>query len=238
MDLNADLGEGGLQDEALMPYITSCSIACGGHTGTFESVETTLELALKYGVAVGAHPSYPDPQFFGRRSIKMNKNDLQKSIENQLQLFAVALNKSKGARWQHIKPHGALYNDMAQDRTLARAVLEVFSFFDIKGLFLPAKMPVVNLAREKGFLVWEEVFADRKYNDHGQLVSRKLPGAVLSKNSDVVSQVKQWKNGAVETDTGATFETRWDTLCLHSDTPNASSIAQDLAVHFKFKKLS
>ena len=237
MDLNADFGEGGLEDASLMPYLTSCSIACGGHFGTKESITKAITLAQEHGVAVGAHPAYPDPENFGRYSLKIPLAELQKSLASQLELFAAVCQEHQ-TTWQHIKPHGALYNDLAKDEKLADAVLEVFATFSVKGLFLPAKMPVVDRARKLGFCVWEEVFADRQYRPNGNLVSRSIAGAVLSDIPAVLNQVTQWVEGGVKTHTGSRFTAAWDTLCLHSDTPNAVDIARALNDHFSFKKLT
>jgi len=237
MDLNADLGEGGLEDASLMPYLTSCSIACGGHFGTKESITKSIALAQEHGVAVGAHPAYPDPENFGRYSLNIPLAELQKSLASQLELFAAVCQEFQ-TPWQHIKPHGALYNDLAKDEKLADAVLEVFATFSATGLFLPAKMPVVDRAREQGFCVWEEIFADRQYSPNGNLVSRRIAGAVLSDIPAVLNQVTQWVEGGVQTHTGSRFTAAWDTLCLHSDTPNAVDIARALNDHFSFKKLT
>ena len=234
IDLNCDLGEwrtkeGAALDETIMPFISSCNIACGGHIGDEESMRTTITLAQKYGVAVGAHPGYPDPANFGRVVMDIDTELLKESIVDQLTLFKSYLDEF-GAELHHIKPHGALYNQAVKDETTAKVVVSAINQV-CPGItvYLPEGSLSADIAKEEGLRVIHEVFADRVYEDDLQLRSRSLQGAVLHKEAEVIAQVHQLVlDGKVLTYSGIKKSIKAETICLHSDTPGAITLAKTI----------
>ena len=184
VDLNCDLGESfgayrmGM-DEAVVPHVTSINVACGYHAGDPLIMEKTMTLAAKHGVAVGAHPGFPDLLGFGRRPMAVTPEEAGAYVKYQLGAL-MAFAKSHGLKLQHVKPHGALYNMAAKDAKLARGIAQAVASVD-KGIYLMGLAGSVMLeeAEKAGLPVISEVFADRAYNDDGSLVSRSLPGAVI-----------------------------------------------------------
>lgn len=228
MDLNCDLGEKTGNDTLLFPYISSCSIACGGHVGDVKSINTAIKEAVKHGVKVGAHPSYPDPFSFGRKTMVLSKSLFQSSIRKQLQLFKDVLD-SFSLPWNHIKPHGALYNDLATDYGLAQQFLEVvLEFPEVKKIYCMAAQPIVSWVTNMDLIAVEEAFGDRAYNEHGRLVSRNSPQAVYTTLDQVEKQVKQLKSGFVQPLSGHKIPLQVGTVCIHSDTLNAPIFVQRL----------
>ena len=233
MDINIDLGEGGQEDKALLQYVSSCNIACGGHAGDPDSVRQTLIWAQQAGVAVGAHPSYPDRKYFGRRRLQIAANDLEAALLEQLELFRLCLSTLE-MPWHHIKPHGALYNDLVTDRDMGVSFIRVLRALDFRGVvYALAGSPWVIQLQRAGFTVWEEGFVDRRYTDSGQLLSRQEQHAVLTDAADVLQQAENLHKGQVVTTSGKTMALTCQTLCLHSDTPNALSHARLLAHNFQ-----
>lgn len=229
MDRNVDLGEGGHYEKELIRFVSSCNIACGGHVGSRQSVLQVMQWAQEEEVCIGAHPSYPDRENFGRHSLSMTPQELQKVLLIQLQLFQDCLDEV-GADWHHIKPHGALYNDLAFDSELGTcfsAVLEAIAFKGI--VFALAGSPWVNQLKKDGFRVWEEGFVDRRYTQSGTLVSRKEPAAVLTTVKAIEDQYWNLCKGRVQTAEGTYIPIKCQTVCLHSDTPNALEYAQHLS---------
>ena len=231
IDLNADMGESPERlangsDAELMRYITSANIACGGHAGDRFTMEQTLELARQNGVAVGAHPSYPDRAGFGRVVVDLTIEKLQASIVEQLNTLREIAIRLK-SKVSHVKPHGALYHSCNQDgeiaRTLGRAVLGVDANLILVG---QAGFPCIDIYRDMGLRVASEAFADRRYEADGSLRPRSQPGALLDWPDEAAAQAlgiatrKQ-----VITRSGAAVEVRADTVCIHSDTPGAAQIA-------------
>src|SRR5690606_3253265 len=178
--VNCDLGEGGEQDDELMPMITACSIACGGHAGTLEIMHQTVAHAMKNDVEIGAHPSYPDKNNFGRISLEMEPQDLKQSLVAQI-LSLKQIAEAEGGFLSHVKPHGALYNDAAKDEAIANIVIDSILEFEEKfPLFAPENSVIARLAKGK-LPVILEVFADRNYMNNYQLVDRSKPGAVITR---------------------------------------------------------
>lgn len=218
-DLNCDLGE--LDDAALearlMTEITSANIACGGHAGDEETMERTVRLALAHGVGVGAHPGYPDRANFGRLDLAMSAVEIEQTVVRQIgRLEAVAARL--GATIVHVKPHGALYNRAARDRTVARAIgVAVRDRLAGGGacptLFGLAGSAMLDVWREMGLRVAAEGYADRRYEADGTLRSRRLPGALITLPAEAAAQaVRLVRAGGVET------------ICVHGDTPGAPEI--------------
>ena len=182
IDLNCDLGEGTGIDPFVMPFISSCSIACGGHFGNKRTIKEAIELAEKYNVKTGAHPSYLDTKFFGRKSLDIPLKELQDSIRFQLDLFF-----NISANSTHIKPHGALYNDLFHDLEKAEAVVEVFKEY---GNYMFSVNHQVNyqlvLTSQKVNQI-HEGFGDRLYSSNGTLLSRKIQSSVLESKKNIGS---------------------------------------------------
>jgi len=234
IDINCDMGEGMGNEEAIMPYINSCNIACGGHAGDATSMKFTLELAIKHGVNIGAHPSYPDKKNFGRQVMKISSEDLTTTIEDQIRALKI-ITESCGGKLHHIKPHGALYNEAAKDKHTANAVLNAINNFNTEFiLYAPFKSMIANMALDRGIKVMFEAFADRTYDDNLQLVNRSIEGSVLENKEDIYEQVygiiAQQQIASI---TGKQLHLEANTICIHGDNPKAAEIAE-----FLYKKLN
>jgi UPF0271 protein len=220
VDLNADVGEG-LDDEILMPYLTSVSIASGGHAGDRQTMAATIRSAKRHGLRIGAHPSYPDRANFGRVDIGIAPGELAASLREQLATLA-AVAAEEGARLTHVKAHGALYNRAWRDRAIADVVAGAVAEFDATlAVFCPPGSRQEDAARAAGLSVLREVFLDRGYAPDGTLVPRGEPGDIVSGS---VALAQQISNIA-----GLQFET----MCVHGDNPGALDLlrqAPDLIV--------
>ena len=165
IDINCDVGEGLNNERLLMPYITSCNIACGGHAGDIQTMTIAVALSKKYHVKIGAHPSYPDKENFGRESMQISTDALSKSIIDQIQTLEKVVDDAH-LKIHHIKPHGALYNDLAKDLSLANTFLDIIQNYSKKyALYSPFESTIAKEAPLRGFNVIYEGFADRNYND-------------------------------------------------------------------------
>jgi UPF0271 protein len=233
IDVNCDLGEGfGAwtmgDDEALMPFVTSANIACGWHAGEPRVMRRTVRLAKRYGVRIGAHPGYPDLLGFGRRRMDLSFDEARDYLLYQIGALA-AFARAEGMRLQHVKPHGALYNVAAGDRTLSDAIAEAVVHADPALIVVgPPESELLRAAQAAGLKVAREGFGDRAYNEDGSLVSRRLPGAVLTDPGAVADQASMMVEGRVRAMTGRTIEIQIDTICVHGDTPGAPEIARSL----------
>jgi UPF0271 protein len=232
IDLNADVGESfgpwriG-QDEELVPLVTSVNVACGFHAGDPLVIESTIRLAVTAGVAVGAHPGYPDLQGFGRRALDLPPAELEAVVLYQVAAVA-GIARALGTELRHVKAHGALYNRAARDPSvalpIARAIRRLSADLMFVGL---AGSAMVTVAREEGLRVAEEAFADRGYRADGSLVPRDQPGALLPGPTETAAQaVSIARDGRVATVDGGWLELRADTICLHGDTPEAPERAR------------
>ncbi|NJD99801.1 LamB/YcsF family protein [Thermococcus sp. LS1] len=230
VDLNSDLGESfgryklGL-DEEVMNHITSANVATGWHAGDPIVMRKTVRLAKEKGIAVGAHPGYPDLMGFGRRYMKLTPEEARNYILYQIGAL-YAFTKAEGMELQHVKPHGALYNALVKDEELARAVMEGIVDFD-KGLIFVtlSGSRAAEIAEEMGLKVAHEVFADRAYNPDGTLVPRGKPGAVIHDKELIAERViSMVKDGGVKAINGEWVELRADTICVHGDNPKAVEI--------------
>jgi 5-oxoprolinase (ATP-hydrolysing) subunit A len=216
IDLNCDLGEGPGED-AIYPCITSANIACGGHAGDDASMEAAVRQSLAHGVALGAHPSYPDREGFGRVALAMTPGELAEAVRSQVLALARIATRS-GAILGHVKPHGALYGEAMKDAAIAEAVARGVALHD-PGLVLVglAGSPALELWRALGFAVAGEGFADRAYEPDGSLRSRRLPGALITEPAEAAAQaLRLARDGPV------------DTICVHSDTPGAARILAEV----------
>ena len=227
IDLNADLGEGAPYDEELLGIVSSANIACGGHAGDSDSIAATVRSAIANGVAVGAHPGYPDREGFGRESGFMQGDALYESLTGQVTLLADAA-AQMGARLSHVKPHGALYNDAVKDRELADIIARVTAEAPGEPAFVGmAGTELEHAAERHGLTFIAEAFVDRAYEADGTLVSRKEPGAVHEDMAVATTQaVRLAEDGCATARNGDEVQVRADTLCIHGDTPGAAEKAR------------
>lgn len=232
IDINCDIGEGVDNEAELLPLITSCNIACGGHAGDADTMMKVALLAKEQKVLIGAHPSYPDRANFGRTSIKMAKDELKKSILVQIEDLNTVL-KTLGISLNHIKPHGALYNDVAKDRELALVFLDSISKYKKEVfLFVPYDSKIAEEALRLGFRIKYEAFADRNYNEDLSLVSRKNHKALIQDPKKVMDHLLHMvTKGAVLTLSGKAVKIQADTYCIHGDSPSTLQILMYLSKH-------
>ena len=234
IDLNCDMGESfGAwrmgQDAEVMPWITSANIACGFHAGDFSTMRQTVALAIKHGVAIGAHVSLPDLQGFGRRELRVTPDEAYAMTLYQIGALA-AFTGAAGTRVAHVKPHGALYNMAAKDAALADAIARAVRDFDrdlilvgLAGSALPAAGAAIGLR------VAHEAFADRRYEADGSLTPRREADAVIHHVEAAVAQaLRIATKGNVETRDGKFIDVRADTICVHGDRPDAAVFARRL----------
>jgi len=235
VDLNCDLGEsfGAFRignDVEIMSHISSANVACGFHAGDPVTIARTIGLAKRYKVAVGAHPGFPDLLGFGRREMKLAPEEAEDYVLYQISaLYGLA--KAAGVGLQHVKPHGALYNMAAKDRSLSGAIVRGIQEFDRDLIvFAPPGSALANVAAGAKLRVALEFFADRAYNLDGSLVSRVQEGSMVRDERQVVQRaVDAVKEGTVETVDGRVLKLdRVDTICVHGDTPNAVKLTQAL----------
>ena len=229
IELNADIGEG-CDDAALMPYLDRVSIACGGHAGDAASMAAALRRAAEHGIVVGAHPSFPDRTHFGRRALAVSEREIATWVTQQTEALAEQA-VHLGLRLAHVKPHGALYNVAARDADVARAIAEAVAAFDPNlALIGLSGSCLVEAGRVVGLIVLNEVFADRRYQAADALVSRETEGALIVDPDAAAMQAWAFARGEpVVSRNGVGLRIAADTICLHSDTPNAINIAR--AVH-------
>ncbi len=234
IDLNCDMGESygvytlGFDQEA-MPHVTSINVACGFHASDPVNMMKTVKLAKKYGVAVGAHPSFPDLVGFGRRVMAASLEEIKADVTYQIgALWAFCL--AEGVKMQHVKVHGALYNVAEKDVAVATAIAEAIKEVD-PGLYMLclANSSMVTGAKNAGVKYVEEAFADRAYTAQGNLVSRKQEGAVIHDVDLVATRVLSMvKNGAVTAIDGTEVPINAQTICVHGDTPGAVAMIKKI----------
>lgn len=231
--INCDLGEGGEQDEELMPLISACNIACGGHAGTVKSMRETVHLALEHHVEIGAHPSYPDKENFGRRSLEITPENLKQSLVAQI-LSLKQIAEAEGGKLDHVKPHGALYNDAAKDEETAKIVIDAILEFDQKLVLYAPQNSVISRLAEGKIKVVLEAFADRNYKENYELVSRVKTNALITEKEAVFEHIfSMVSEQKIICETGEKVPCRATTFCLHSDTPNATEILKFLHQNLK-----
>ena len=231
VDLNADVGESfGAwslgQDPALMSSITSASVACGFHAGDPGVMRATVALALEHGVAVGAHPGFPDLAGFGRRELQVSPRDVEDFVVYQIGALA-GIAAAQGVRLQHVKPHGALFNMAVRDAALADAIARAVTMIDTSMILfgLPGS-ELVAAGTRAGLRTACEVFADRAYRSDGTLVPRQEEGAVIHDAAAVEQRVIEMvRDQAVQALDGTRVPLTVDTICVHGDTPGAAGLA-------------
>ena len=230
IDLNCDMGEsfGAYtigDDDAVMRSITSANVACGFHAGDPSVIRRTLRLAKAHGVAVGAHPGFPDLVGFGRREIKATAAEVEDAVLYQVSALA-GMAAAEGLTLQHVKAHGALYNMAVRDAALARAIARAVAQFDRSLILfgLPGSH-LLTAGRAEGLPVAAEGFADRAYEPDGALVSRRTPGAVIHDAARVVDRVlRMVRDRVVEVTDGSMLSFDVVTICVHGDTPGAADL--------------
>lgn len=228
VDLNADLGEGYPFDEKLFPLISSANIACGGHAGDEQSIRASLKQCKCLGVSAGAHPSYPDKDNFGRKSLQLGPKELQDALRCQLDLFNESALK-ENIKTHHVKLHGALYNDCFDHEKLTELVLDVLKEYAVEFIYGPSNSKFNQLAISAGFQVIHEVFADRAYLSSGKLAPRSAEGAVLKDVIQVSEQLKSiLLHHEVESMDGGVIQLNADTICLHGDNEHAIDFAKTI----------
>ncbi|MBI3626353.1 MAG: LamB/YcsF family protein [Candidatus Rokubacteria bacterium] len=231
IDLNCDMGESYGRwtlgaDEAIMPFITSANIACGYHAGDPHVMRKTVGLALKYRVAIGAHPGLPDLMGFGRRAMEVTPQEVKDYICYQTGALREFVSAA-GDEIQHVKPHGILYSMAERDEALAQAIGEAALASGGLILMTLASGKYDATCRKMGCRVASEGFADRAYNVDGTLVSRKLPGSLITDPQKAATQaVRMAKEGRVVTLDGVEIDISVQTICCHGDTPGAEKIAR------------
>jgi len=235
IDLNCDMGElpqaiaDGTQ-EALMPSFTSVNVACGGHAGDALTMQTTIEQALRWKLAIGAHPGYPDRANFGRVELSLSSEAIADSVYTQVRAIA-EIAARKGVSLAHVKPHGALYNQAVHNRELAKAIANGVARWktDIVLVGL-AGSPMLDVFREAGFPVAAEAFADRRYEPDGTLRSRKHEDALIHDPAEAGRQaLRIVEQGIVVARDGTIVPVSAQTICIHGDTPGAAQIAVAVA---------
>ena len=233
LNINCDLGEGLNNEHIIMPLIDSCNIACGGHAGDNGSMIECVEISIKNKVKIGAHPSYPDKINFGRKKIDISPSELSYSIISQIESLETIAD-SYGLELNHIKAHGALYNQMIVDTELSNFYLNTIKDFKNKcSLYIPYKSEIEKIALKKGFSIIYEVFGDRNYNDDLSLVSRNNENALITDPESVVNHIKTIKETeTVKTINGNYKKIKFDTICIHSDTNNSIEILKKLNQEF------
>ena len=235
IDLNCDMGElpkaiaDGTQ-EALMASITSVNVACGGHAGDESMMRTTIEQALRWKLAIGAHPGYPDRQNFGRLELKLPSEAIADSVFEQVRALA-EIAAACGARLAHVKPHGALYNQAVRNRDLADAIARGVARWGTHVVLVGlAGSLMLDVFRQAGFTVAAEAFADRRYEPDGTLRSRKFEDALIRDPAEAGRQALGIvERGVVVAREGSEVALNAQTICIHGDTPGAPAIAAQVA---------
>jgi len=232
IDLNCDVGESAeaerlAVEERIMPHVTSVNIACGVHAGNPEVMRRTVRMARQHHLSVGAHPGFADVEGMGRRNLSLPPDEVENLVAYQVRALA-GIAALEEVRLTHVKPHGALYNMAAGDRSLAEAIARAVAAVDRRLiLYGLAGSRLVEAAREAGLASAEEAFADRAYASDGTLVPRDRPGSLIQDEQKVVEQVLRIvREGVVRSFDGRDLHLRADTICLHGDAPGADRLAR------------
>lgn len=239
MDLNSDLGESfGAwsmgDDAAMLDIVSSANVACGFHAGDAAGILSTLKAAKARGVVVGAHVAYRDLSGFGRRNMDVASSDLVADVIYQIGALQ-GLAAAAGTRVKYVKPHGALYNTIAQDKRQASDVINAIKAIDPSLVLMAlAGAPLIDWARDAGLTVVAEAFADRGYTPEGALVSRREPGAVLHDETLIAQRMLTLaREGRIEAVDGSMVHVQADSICVHGDSPGAVAIARALRQRFE-----
>lgn len=239
IDLNADLGEGGDSDRALLQLVSSANIACGFHAGDAQTMLQSVRWAKAFGVAIGAHPSFPDRENFGRTAMQLPPETVYAQMIYQIGALK-SLAESEGERLAHVKPHGMLYNQAAVDATLADAIARAVKAIDADLILVGlAGSESIRAAARYGLRTREEVFADRGYLSSGALVPRSQPGAMIEEEARAIQQtLTMVKEGRVESVSGEWVAVNAQTVCLHGDGAHALLFAERLRDLFAAEQIA
>ena len=232
IDINADIGEGIGNEADLMPLLSSCNIACGGHAGDNKSMKYCVELAKMHRVKIGAHPSFPDKENFGRQAVDLSYSALYQTIKNQIKTM-IHIVREEHAALHHVKTHGALYNLAAKDKTTAEVIVEVMKSIHLPlKLYVPYGSVISETAIKEGVPITYEVFADRNYNDDLSLVSRAKENAIIVDAERMTKHVENMiLHQQVKTISGAEVPLKAETICVHGDNPKALKLVRNLRKH-------
>jgi len=234
IDLNCDMGESYYDkkigcDEKILPFITSCNIACGFHGGDPETISKTILLAIQNNIKIGAHPSFRDIEGFGRRKFNLKSKELESILLYQISSVK-GMTESLGAKLNHVKPHGALYNIASKDLKIAEIIVKTIKKIDSNLiLYGPSMNKWKELSESNGVRYLSEVFSDRNYNDDLSLVDRKLKDAMITDPSLSLKHLNSMINlGKVKTISGKLEDIELETICIHGDQPNALLFAKTI----------
>jgi len=229
IDLNCDMGEGMGNEAFLLPFISSANIACGYHAGDAEEMKRVVDCCIKNNVAIGAHPSYPDKENFGRTVLHLSTNEIYLLVKKQLEILHTIV-VAAAATLHHVKPHGALYNMAAKDAAIAHAIAMAVNDFDSELIYYGLSGTVmIEEAKKIGLRTAQEVFADRTYQPDGSLTARTETNALITDAAIAIQQVLQMVNNKTVTATsGANIPIHADTICIHGDGINAIRFAEEL----------
>lgn len=234
IDLNADLGEGCVNDEAILDSVSSINVACAWHAGSADEMLSLVRAARVRGVAIGAHPSFPDRANFGRKEMSLPLTSVRAGLLYQIGALD-GIVRAEGGELAHVKAHGALYNQAARDPELARCIARAIRDFNpqLKVMGLAGSL-FVEAVRAEGLTALEEGFADRGYTGDGRLVNRGTPGALIEDESAMLAQVLSMvKTGTVIGQDGTVCHVHVDTICLHGDGPHALQFAKAIRAHLR-----
>lgn len=229
IDLNADLGEGGAFDQPLLRIVSSASISCGAHAGSEQDIRSAVRAAVSRGVVIGAHPSYPDREHWGRRSLALSATELHASVQQQIRWLSALVNE-EGGQVHYIKAHGALYNDAARDQELAQRLVQCVSAIDPSlTLFALAGSQLLEAGRQAGLRMAAEAFVDRRYHSDASLVPRTDARALIEDVDEALQQALCLIHGTtLQAVDGSPLHIQADTLCIHGDTAQALQFATQL----------
>ena len=242
IDINSDLGEFRNAEQLInelniLNYISSCSIACGGHIGDFNSIKTIIEACKEHNIAIGPHPSFPDKEGFGRRMIDINLEDLENSIRDQIDLF-LKVADSLSTPVRHIKLHGRLYNEVSKSEELSSLLIKLINSFENNfSVIGPANSLLGQMLREEGISFIPEAFIDRAYKEDLTLVDRSEEGSVLVSVEEQINQARSIVCDQKIVSNNRTLKLKAKTLCIHGDNPNSLEVAQALTNMLKKEKI-
>ena len=244
IDINADLGEfrnpKQLANElSILKYISSCSVACGGHIGNSKTIKLIINACKEYDIAVGPHPSYPDKKGFGRRKMEIDISDLKKSITEQIQSF-LKIAKSLSMPVGHIKLHGRLYNETSKEEKLVNLILNIIDSFDQNfSIIGPANSLFEYMTKNTEICFIPEAFIDRRYKEDYSLVDRNQEGALLESLEDQIEQAKSIViDKKVLTDTKKNIDIKAETLCIHGDNQNSLKVVRAVCDMLKTENIN
>ncbi|HEM6831867.1 TPA: 5-oxoprolinase subunit PxpA [Citrobacter koseri] len=238
IDLNADLGEGCASDAALLQLVSSANIACGFHAGDAQTMLASVREALKNGVAIGAHPSFPDRENFGRTAMTLPPETVYAQTLYQIGALA-AIARAEGGVMRHVKPHGMLYNQAAKDPQLADAIARAVHACDPSLILVGlAGSELIRAGEHYGLTTRQEVFADRGYQADGSLMPRTQPGALVEDEEHALAQtLGMVESGRVKSITGEWANVVAQTVCIHGDGEHALAFARRLRAAFEERSI-